>query len=128
LQHIARLAAPVTESFGGRDYGNIVLWYWCNFFPRALRYAPELDAIVVADQEGALLRLYDVLAADTLDLEALLPRLIAAPITSVELGFTPERYLTDAQPAFEYTDSVLFVRGPHPLPRASFKYPLLAQT
>ena len=113
---LAKRAQPVTTLFGARDYGTVVLWYWSNLYPKGLRYSAELDVIFVVDQSGELLRIYDVLATGELDLAAQLPRLIHAPITAVELGFTPTRYFPDASPKVDYTDSPLFVRGPHRLP------------
>jgi predicted N-acetyltransferase YhbS len=128
LRRIAAAAEPVTTLFGARDYGTVVLWYWSNFYRNGLRYSAEHDAILVVEQSKELLRIYDVLAASALDVVALLPRLIAAPITEVEFGFTPTRYAPDASPRADYTDSPLFVRGPHRLPTEAFKYPMLAQT
>jgi GNAT superfamily N-acetyltransferase len=128
LQRIAHTAEPVTTRFGARDYGTVVLWYWSNFYPRGLRYAPEHDAIVVVEQSKALLRVYDVLAKQTFDLAALVPRLISAPISEIEFGFTPTRFAADAIPRADYTDSPLFVRGPHAMPVGPFKYPMLGQT
>jgi predicted N-acetyltransferase YhbS len=130
LQRIARSARPTSRHFGVRDYGSTVLWYWANFFPRGLRYAEDQDAIFVVQTDRERLRLLDVLAAEplALDLEPLLPRLLSRPVTSIELGFTPERYLSDALPVEEYVESPLFVRGAERLPAPPFKYPMLAQT
>jgi ribosomal protein S18 acetylase RimI-like enzyme len=128
LRRIAGQAQPVTTLFGARDYGTTLLWYWSNFHPRALRHAPEHDAILAVEQSGPLLRVYDVLTSAPLDLVALLPRVIAAPIAELEFGFTPEHYWPDAKVRADYTDSPLFVRGPHRLPSEPFKFPMLAQT
>jgi GNAT superfamily N-acetyltransferase len=128
LARIAARAEPVTQRFGARDYGSVVLWYACNFFPRALRHVPELDAVIAVAQQGDRLHVLDVQAPGPLDLRALVPRLIEAPITSLELFFTPERLLPAAAPSAEYTESPLFVRGPHRLPAGPFKYPVFAQT
>jgi predicted N-acetyltransferase YhbS len=128
LRRVAQRATPVTSRFGARDYGGVVLWYWSNFFPRALRYTEEHDAIVIADQHGERLHVYDVLAAGELDVEAMLGRVVTAPVSSVVLGFTPDRYFTDARPIAEYSESPLFVRGAQRMPEGPFKYPMLAQT
>lgn len=128
LARVAAAAEPVTTRFGARDYGGIVLWYWCNFFPRALRYAPEHDAIVVADQTGAVLHLYDVLAPAPLELRPLLPRLIAGPIEQIEFGFLPERFWPNAVAHAPSPESPLFARVPHDLPREPFQFPALAHT
>jgi len=128
MLRIAKSAQPVTTLFGARDYGTVVLWYWSNLYPKGLRYSAELDVIFAVEQSGALLRIYDVLASAPLDLAAQVPLLISSPITAIELGFTPARYFPDASPKADYTDSPLFVRGPHRLPSEPFKFPMLAQT
>jgi GNAT superfamily N-acetyltransferase len=129
LLRVAAMAQPVTTLFGARDYGVTVLWYWLNFARhRWLVYAPEYDAILVVDQTNDLLRIYDILAVTSFDLSHYLPRMIASPITRIEFGFTPTRYWPQATPRADYTDSPLFVRGPHRLPTVPFKFPMLAQT
>jgi GNAT superfamily N-acetyltransferase len=128
LRRIAATAEPVTNRFGARDYGGVVLWYWSNVFHHGLRVSPEHDAIVVVEQRGQLLRICDVLSPRLLDLAGCLPHLAAVPVRQLEFGFTPERYFPSARPVAEYTDSPLFVRGPDRLPDVPFKFPLLAQT
>lgn len=128
LRRVAAAAEPVTTLFGARDYGALILWYWCNFYRNGLRYAPEHDAIFVIDQSKTLLRIYDIVSAGPLEVASYLPRLIDAPINELEFGFTPTRFWPSAHPRADYTDSPLFVRGPYELPGAHFKYPMLAQT
>ena len=128
LERVAGSALPVSTRFGTRDYGSLVLWYWTNLFPHGLRYAEDSDAILVVQREGERLKLLDVLAATPIELEPLLPRIVSSPVTSIELGFTPERYLHDARPVHEYAESSLFVRGAERLPEPPFKFPVLAQT
>jgi hypothetical protein len=128
LQRVTAKAEPVTDRFGARDYGRIILWYWCNFYRDGLRYAPEHDAIFAVEQSGALLRIYDIASAGPLDVASYVPRLITAPIAEIEFGFTPTRFWPSARPRADYTDSPLFVRGPYELPDEPFKYPMLAQT
>jgi GNAT superfamily N-acetyltransferase len=128
LRRIAATAQPVTTSFGARNYGTTVLWYWLNFTRhRKLVHVPEHDALLVIDQSDDLLRIYDILSAQPFELAPYLPRIIAAPIGRLEFGFTPERYWPAAAPRVDYTDSPLFVRGPHALPAEPFKFPMLAQ-
>lgn len=128
---LARLAAeaePSAASFGARGYGSIVLWYLCNYHGQHLRYIPEEDALIVAERAGSTLLVYDVLARTGLDLAQHLPRIIDAPIERLEFFYSPARDWPSAKPTREYSDSPLFVRGPHHLPEQPFKFPALAQT
>jgi predicted N-acetyltransferase YhbS len=129
LQRIAATAAPVTERFGAERYGPIVLWYACNFYADGLRYDLDADAIFVVEQRADTLRVHDVLAASALELQAYLPRLIAAPVSRVELGFTGDRCSLAARSGAPYTQGQLFVHRQRPLQLAEpFRFPLLAQT
>ena len=128
---LARLAAeakPVTEAFGARRYGSVLLWYWTNFYQDCFYYWEECDALVIAEQDGDCLRICDVLARERLDLTSCLPRVATAPAHRLEFGFTPGAWWPDARPVSPYSDSPLFVQGAHDLPAAPFKFPMLAQT
>jgi len=128
LRRVGENAQPVTTRFGAQNYAQLVLWYWCNFYPTGLRYAPDCDAIFVVEQAGEVLRIYDVVSAGgPLELRSYVPRLIQTPIARLEFGFTPTRFWPDAAPRADYTDSPLFVRGPQHLPELPFKFPMLAQ-
>ena len=128
LARVAGQALPVTTTFGAANYGRILLWYWANYYPDAFHYIESEDAIVVAEQEEQLLRVLDVLAPHRIDLRACLSGIATSAAECIEFGFTPDIYWPGAKPAGTYTDSPLFVRGPHELPPGPFKYPLMAQT
>jgi GNAT superfamily N-acetyltransferase len=128
LARVSATARPVTELFGARSYGGVVLWYWTNFYPDCLHYCPERDAVLVATHDGDCLRICDVLASERLDLREYLPRVATAAAQRIEFGFTPGPWWPDAGPVADYTESRLFVRGPHEPPHTPFKFPLLAQT
>ena len=129
LQRVASTALPVTARFGAADYGLIVLWYWCNFYPEGLWYAADADAVFVLERRpDNVLHIADVLSARPIDLRSYLPELVTSPNPRVEFGFTPELLWPEAEPTADYTEGVLFVRGADDLPDEPFKFPLLAQT
>ena len=128
LARLSMQAGGVTDRFGARNYGGVLLWYWTNFYEGCIHYCAQDDAIVVAEQEADLLRICDVLARAPIDLRSYLPCIATTPIHRIEFGFTPEAWWPDATPIAQYRDSPLFVRGNHPLPGEPFKFPMLAQT
>jgi ribosomal protein S18 acetylase RimI-like enzyme len=128
LARVAAAAAPTTREFGARNYGGVLLWYWANFYDGCFYYCEAEDAIIVAELDGATLRLCDVLARTSFDLRSYLPRVAKDAAQRVEFGFTPDVWWPDARVVADYTDSPLFVRGAHRLPQAPFKFPMLAQT
>lgn len=128
LLRIAERAAALSDDFSATNHGRIVLWYASNFMPHVLRYSPEHDAIIAAEQSGELLHLYDVLAPELFELEPVLKHIIHEPITRIEFGFSPQRVWPSAKPVHEYSESPLFVRGDFVFPTHKLKFPLLAQT
>jgi predicted N-acetyltransferase YhbS len=128
LARIAGTAEPATKRFGAHGYGSIVLWYLCNFHRDHVRYLPEHDALIVVEQAGSTLLVYDVLARAPFDLARHLPQLIQAPIERLEFLYEPERDWPSALPTRDNLDSPLFVRGPQHMPEQPFKFPALAQT
>jgi GNAT superfamily N-acetyltransferase len=128
LARIAATAAPVTERFGARGYGSLLLWYWSNVPDIGFYYHPGDDSIVVAERDMEVLRILDVLARTPVDLADYFPQLVSEPVDHIEFAFTPERVWPDAVPDCEYRESLLFVRGDVPLPPDPFKFPVLAQT
>ncbi|MGH8175299.1 MAG: GNAT family N-acetyltransferase [Steroidobacter sp.] len=128
LVRVAASASPLTELFGARNYGGVLLWYWTNFYQERLYYCAESDAILITEHEGDCLRICDVLARNRLDLRSYLPRVARAPARHIKFGFTPGEWWPDARPIGAYDESPLFVRGDHALPTVPFKFPMLAQT
>jgi GNAT superfamily N-acetyltransferase len=128
LAAVAADAEPTTRTFAARDYGGILLWYWANFYDGCFYYCDADDAIIVAEHDGATLRICDVLARTRFDLRSYLPRVAKAAAQRIEFGFTPDLWWPEARPIADYADSPLFVRGPHRLPQPPFKFPMLAQT
>jgi hypothetical protein len=128
LARVAAAAAPTTREFAARSYGGVLLWYWANFYDGCFYYCEAADAIIVAELDGATLRICDVLARTPFDLRSYLPRVVKHAAQRVEFGFTPDVWWPDARVIADYMESPLFVRGAHRLPEAPFKFPMLAQT
>jgi predicted N-acetyltransferase YhbS len=128
LARVAAAAAPTTREFGASNYGGVLLWYWANFYGGCFYYCEAEDAIIVAELDGATLRICDVLARTPFDLRFYLPRVARDAAQRVEFGFTPDLWWPDARVIADYTESPLFVRGAHRPPQAPFKFPMLAQT
>lgn len=120
----------MTSIFGARNYSSIALWYWSNFNREHFYYSEKDNAIIVAEQENALLRILDVMATGPIDLPACLPHLIHNAISRIEFGFTPELLWPAARPVpgKENSESPLFMRKGDVLPARPFSFPALAHT
>jgi hypothetical protein len=80
-----------------------------------LHYAADLDAVVAYSVKEGVLRLYDVVAARTPPVEAVLAR-VAEPFERVEIYFAPDE-VTDLAPEPHPlgADDHLMIRGPWPV-------------
>ena len=128
LARVATTAAPTSSEFAARNYPGVLLWYWANFYDGCYYYCEADDAIIVAEHDGATLRICDVLARARFDLRSYLPRIAKNAAQRIEFGFTPGAWWPDARAIADYAESPLFIRGAHPPPQAPFKFPMLAQT
>ncbi|ABF87319.1 acetyltransferase, GNAT family [Myxococcus xanthus DK 1622] len=126
LRMLSDEGLPVTERFGARGTAAIASWYAANGFARPLRALSD-DAWVFTEVEGETLFIDDIFARAPFDLRAALPRLIDRPISSIQFGFTPERWWPGAVEAGEDMEADLFVRGV-PSPREANLFPVMART
>ncbi|MCP3102659.1 GNAT family N-acetyltransferase [Myxococcus sp. K15C18031901] len=119
-------AAPVTERFGAWRHARIASWYAAADFARPLRRLSD-DAWVFAGVEDGTLYVDDLFAREPFDLRPHLSRLVDAPVTSIQFGFTPERWWPEARELGEDTEADLFVRGLS-LPDGPDRFPVMART
>ena len=125
---IHRLAAdglPCSARFGARGHGAVINWYLANGLARA-PLQPLPGVLVFCEQLGDCLTINEVLGGVDVDLAALLPQLIDAPIARLRFGFTPERLWPTARAIAVDPEPDLLVRGF--APSGPHKFPLLAQT
>lgn len=123
--HCAR-ARALDVAFGARAYYPTALWHLLHR-PRKVLHLADVDAIAVVQREGDCLHLDDVFVPTALDLRALLPRLVDAPVRRVEFGFHPGVSWRGAT-AVEPDPEPLFVRGMPELRGGDLHFPDLAHT
>ena len=129
VARVGQIAEPVTITFGARDYGHLAAWYLSNDYADGFYYAPAEDAVIVAQQRGDNLHLLEILAPEEVDLTTLLPQVIDAPVRTLSLGFTPDRYVLNARVVGRADEEApLFIRGPLALGERPFLFPALART
>ena len=128
LRRLAATRIPVTERFGARNYGNILLWHALNILPDDLWYLADDDILIAFGRDGNRLEIYDILSAHPFSLSALLPKILTPDIEHIDLYFSPDCMDIEFSGQEFYHDSPLFVRGDFPLEGMPFKFPALAQT
>ncbi|MBP1989876.1 GNAT family N-acetyltransferase [Paenibacillus eucommiae] len=115
LEFIKRMVLsrkPISERFGVGNNQGIFMFYVLNVFPQSLYYSPEDEAIIVFQQEGQTLHVYDVVSQNIVNWDGLLPRLANEQTQTVHFHFTPEQFTSNAefQPV-DGNEDVLFVQS-----------------
>jgi predicted N-acetyltransferase YhbS len=121
-----RRARPVDAKFSVVDYYPAAIFHLLHL-PRRCVHLPQHDAMLILRQEGDRLYLDDVVAEASLDLRAILPFVIAAPVRSIEFGFRPAG-LWGADTQTGVDGEMLFLRGAPEIEAPDLHFPDLAHT
>lgn len=125
IHHLAESGLSSTRCFGARGYGRIATWYLANGLvpdPRQL----DDHTLVFSRVEADCLVIDDILAAQSFDLRAAIPRLIDSPVCRIRFGFTPDVWWPEGCTASVDEEADLFMRGLSPVQPHCF--PVLAHT
>ncbi|MBN1370459.1 MAG: GNAT family N-acetyltransferase [Anaerolineaceae bacterium] len=96
-------------------------------YPQCIYAVPGADALVVAEQDGATLRLLDVCAAEPLSFAQLLPCLHFPGIDTIQFGFNPDWLGIECEWVASQDEDGLFARGKFQL-EPNFILPALLKT
>lgn len=119
---------PISERFGMGNNQGIFMFYALYVFPESIYYSPEDEAIVVFQQDGDTLNLYDVVSQVGVNLIDLLSRIANENTENIHFHFTPDQFTCTAQDVLfdEYEDR-LFVKANFTINKNEvFCVPLLA--
>ncbi len=124
LHRLLETRAPVSLRYGVvRDH--VVFGFDEAFSP--LRYAEDLDALLVYEVQGTTLRLFDVVAREIPSLRKIAAR-VPEPLERAEVCFAPDRLRADLAPEPTRLDGAYFMaRGPFPVAAGSFMVPRSAR-
>lgn len=126
LFEYCKMAVPLSQRFSAVDYYSTLLWYGYNDHTESFYYDPEVDAVIVAQVRDQTLRLLDILAKATFDLQAHVGRYVSKPIKTIEFGFSPESWWKGVLQLTDNTEGGLFVLGDACAIEAPFHFPELA--
>ncbi|MDR6551787.1 putative GNAT family N-acyltransferase [Paenibacillus qinlingensis] len=102
---------PISKHFGITSNEGLFQFYALNVFHECLYYSRTDDAIIVFNQDGELLHLYDVICDKQIDMEALFSQITTKQTRKVQFHFTPDQLLDKVyvEPIDKHED-VLFIR------------------
>ncbi|OKP94512.1 GNAT family N-acetyltransferase [Paenibacillus sp. P32E] len=119
---------PVSEQFGDINNLGLFMFYAIKVFPESIYYSQEDEAIIVYQQEGHNLNLYDVVSQCDVNLDRLLKRIANEQTEYIHFHFTPDQLPENVQ--YEWMDNngdMLFIKSNFILdPSSKFCVPALA--
>jgi len=126
LAQMYRRARSVDAKFSVVGYYPAAIFHLLHL-PRRCVHLPRHDAVLIVRQEGDRLYLDDVVAAAPIDLHAVLPAVIAAPLRHIEFGFRPSG-LWNGETQAGVDGEMLFLRGAPDIEAPDLHFPDLAHT
>ncbi|OAB40304.1 GNAT family N-acetyltransferase [Paenibacillus antarcticus] len=119
---------PVSEQFGVSNNQGIFMFHAIKVFPESLYYSQEDEAIIVYQQEGHTLHLYDVVSQGDVNINHLLNRIATEQTESVRFHFTPDQFTEKAQyEPMDDNEDMLYIKANFVLDKnLKFCVPVLA--
>ncbi|MFC3745625.1 GNAT family N-acetyltransferase [Paenibacillus sp. GCM10012306] len=131
LEFIKRMVLsrkPISGQFGVSNNQGLFMFYALNVFPESIYYSQEDEAIIVYQQEGHTLHLYDIVSQDDVHINSLLNRIANEQTESIQFHFTPDQFTEKAQyEPMDNNDDMLFIKANFAIDKNSkFCVPVLA--
>lgn len=128
MKKMAVSRRPISEQFGVRNNQGIFMFYTIKVFPDSVYYSEEDEAIIVYQQEGHTLHLYDVVSLGAVELHSLLQRIANEQTEYVRFYFTPDLFAESVEiKPMDAHDDVLYIKANFALDnQPKFCVPLLA--
>jgi GNAT superfamily N-acetyltransferase len=103
---------PISEHFGVSNNLGIFMFYALNVFPEFLYYSEVDEAIIVFQNEGQTLHLYDVVSQCDINFKGLLSRITNESTENIHFYFTPDQFTEQAQyEPIDKNEDILFVKS-----------------
>lgn len=119
---------PLTKEFSAVDYSFITMWHIFNtFFENCYYLEEEEDAIVISEQSGNELSLYEVIYSEQIDIDTVLPKLLQNEVNKVNFYFPPDQIEFTYDEVLE-EDTQLFLLTEKLQFHTPFRFPVTAAT
>ncbi|WPK13301.1 GNAT family N-acetyltransferase [Lysinibacillus louembei] len=100
---------------------NLLMFYFTIPFKEVIFYIEDLETIVLMEEEEGTLHIFDIIALDAPNMEAILASVVKATTKKVICYFTMENMSATTKPN---DDDALFVFSKKPLLMGNFMFPL----
>lgn len=119
---------PLSFVCGVEYADHILAFYSYNILNDAWHYYEEEDVIVLYKQEHTTLHLYDIIATNSVDFDALACHLAQQEdIRKILFYFTPDLFNVDPDVIETWSEDLLFIKPAAFTIESKFKYPITAQ-
>lgn len=127
IHKILQVRAPVSNQFGISDNQGIFMFYALNVFPDSIYLWEDEEAVIVYQNEGNVLHLYDVVSKYNVDLVKLLSHISKSDTETIQFHFTPDRFTELVNCERKSQSDLLFIKSNNELDlNFAFCAPLLS--
>jgi predicted N-acetyltransferase YhbS len=131
LQFIYKFASeriPVSQAFGTQNSQGLLMFYCIYVFPNTICYLEKEEAIVIFEQEGKQLNIFDIVSKREVKIDNILAKITNSHINKIVFHYTPDYKGLGIQSDIFNGDDVLFVKtkGNNQFP-LKIKHPLTSQ-
>jgi predicted N-acetyltransferase YhbS len=119
---------PVSNLFGTQNAQGLFMFHCINVFGDHLYYLEKEDAIVIFEQEGKRVDIFDIVSKKEVNIQEILSKLTTKDCKNIVFHFTPDYEGIHLQKDIFIGDEVLFVKtnGSSQFP-AYVKHPITSQ-
>lgn len=124
MTRLAEQRKPLSNQVEVTGREHLSHFYYILGFGDALYYHSECDALLIFEIDGSELHLFDIIAAQPINLNDILSSLLTSEITTVNFYFTPDGLPHVQSARMENPEDTLFVRSKIEEPNTPFVFPL----
>ncbi|GMK39734.1 GNAT family acetyltransferase [Paenibacillus sp. CCS19] len=111
ITQILETCTPISNQFGISDNQGIFMFYALNVFQDSIYLMEEEETIIVYQNEGNVLHLYDVVSKNKVDLVRLLSHISNSDTEIIQFHFTPDRFTDNVNCEPMSQSDLLFVKS-----------------
>ncbi|MBD3917369.1 GNAT family N-acetyltransferase [Paenibacillus sp. PR3] len=115
IYEILQTRTPVSNQFGISDNQGIFMFYALNVFQDSIYFYEDEEAVIVYQNEGNVLHLYDVVSKYKVDLVRLLSHISNSDTETIQFHFTPDRFTDNVICELKSQGDLLFVKSKNDL-------------
>lgn len=115
IHKILQTRTPVSNQFGISDNQGIFMFYALYVFQDSIYLYEDEEAIIVYQNEGKVLHLYDVVSKYKVDLVRLLSHISNSETETIQFHFTPDRFTDNVKCEPTSHSDLLFVKSKNDL-------------